>query len=153
METKRITGLIVVSLIIFSMLGIIIIKNSQKQNEKNYAEYEDGFELLATEDFDKEEVLARGYPVLLDIGGGECIPCKAMKPVLEELNEEWQNKVIVKFVDYWQYPDLADQFDFSVIPTQFFYDEDGELYTTHQGQITKDEVKEIFKEMGYSFDE
>lgn len=151
METKRITGLIVVSLIIISMLCIIIIKNSQKENEKNY-DVENGFELLATEDFKKEEVLSRGYPVLLDIGGGECVPCKAMKPVLEELNEEWQNKVIVKFVDYWQYPDLADQFNFSVIPTQFFYDEDGKLYTTHQGQITKDEVKEIFKEMGYSFD-
>lgn len=153
MENKRLIGLIVVSVIMIGMIGIVIAKNSEKEEELNYSTYEEGFELLAIEDFDKEEVLSRGYPVLLDIGGGECIPCKAMKPVLEELNEDWQGKVIVKFVDYWKYPDLADQFDFSVIPTQFFYDEDGKLYTTHQGQITKDEVIEIFKEMGYSFDE
>jgi len=152
MENRRLISLIVVLLIIMGMISIIIVKNSQKEKEANSDTYEKGFELLATEDFDKEEVLSRGYPVLLDIGGGECIPCKAMKPVLEELNEQWQKKVIVKFVDYWQYPDLANQFDFSVIPTQFFYDEDGKLYTTHQGQITKDEVIEIFKEMGYSFD-
>ncbi len=153
MENKRLISLIVVSLIVISLIGIMIVKDSQKEEEKNYSTNENGFELLATEDFDKKEVLSRGYPVLLDIGGGECIPCKAMKPVLEELNEQWQGKVIVKFVDYWQYPDLAEQFDFSVIPTQFFYDENGKLYTTHQGQITKEEVIEIFEEMGYSFDE
>lgn len=153
MKNKRFISLITVSLIIIGMIIIIVIKNSKNEEQVNNNTYERGFELLATKDFDKEEVLSRGYPVLLDIGGGECISCKAMKPVLEELNEQWQGKIIVKFVDYWKYPDLADQFNFSVIPTQFFYDEDGKLYKTHQGQITKDEVIEFFKEMGYSFDE
>lgn len=152
MKNKKLISLIVVSLIIISMIIIIIVKNNQKK-ELNYNIYIEGFALLATEDFNKEEVLSRGYPVLLDIGGGECIPCKAMKPVLEELNEQWQGKVIVKFVDYWKYPDLAKQFNFSIIPTQFFYNKNGKLYKTHQGQITKDEVVKIFKEMGYSFDE
>ena len=153
MKNKRLIGLVVVSLIIISMISIIIIKNSSKEEEINSNTYEAVFELLATKDFDKKEILSKGYPVLLDIGGGECLPCKAMKPVLEQLNEEWQGKAIVKFIDYWKYPALADQFDFSIIPTQFFYDEDGKLYTTHQGQITKEEVIEIFEEMGYSFDE
>lgn len=153
MENKRLTSLLVVSLIIIGMITIIIIKNGQKNKEFYPNNYEKGFELLATEDFDKEEVLSRGYPSLLDIGGGECIPCKAMKPVLVELNDEWQGKVIVKFIDYWKYPDLGNQFNFSVIPTQFFYDKDGKLYKTHQGQITKEEVIDTFEEMGYSFNE
>lgn len=151
MENKRLFSLIVVLLIIIGMIIVIVVKENKKEVEANSNPNEDGFELLATENFDKEEVLSRGYPVLLDIGGGECIPCKAMKPVLEELNEDWQGKVIVKFVDYWQYPDLANQFNFSVIPTQFFYDEEGNLYKTHQGQITKEEVIKVFKDMGYSF--
>ncbi len=153
MENKRLTSLLVVSLIIIGMISIIIIKDSQKGKEFIANNYEKGFELLATEDFDKEEVLSRGYPALLDIGGGECNSCKAMKPELEKLNQEWQGKVIVKFIDYWKYPELGEQFNFSVIPTQFFYDEDGKLYKTHQGQITKEEAIEIFKEMGYDFNE
>lgn len=152
MENKRIFNLVVVLLIVIGMIIIIVVKKNQKE-EVNSNNYKEGFELLATEDFNKDEVLSKGYPALLDIGGGECIPCKAMKPVLVQLNDEWQGKVIVKFIDYWKYPDLGEQFNFSVIPTQFFYDEDGKLYKTHQGQITKEEATEIFKEMGYSFDE
>lgn len=152
MENKKLVSLIVVILILISMISIAFIKSS-KDKEAKHINYKEGFELLATEDFNKEEVLSRGYPALLDIGGGECIPCKAMKSVLEELNEKWQGKVIVKFVDYWKYPDLANQFSFSIIPTQFFYDEEGNLYKTHQGQITTEEVINIFKDMRYRFDE
>lgn len=151
MENKKLFSVIVVFLIIICMIIIVVKKNQKEEVSSNT--YKDGFELLATENFDKEEVLSKGYPTLLDIGGGECIPCKAMKPVLVQLNDEWQGKVIVKFIDYWKYPELGEQFNFSVIPTQFFYDEDGKLIETHQGQITKEEVIDIFKEMGYDFNE
>ncbi|NLA33051.1 MAG: thioredoxin family protein [Mollicutes bacterium] len=74
-----------------------------------------------------------------------------MAKVLQELNKELMGKAIVKFVDYWKYGYLASQFEFEVIPTQFFYDKNGNLYKTHQGEISKSEALNIFKEMGYDF--
>lgn len=148
MKNNKALIIFIISIVLL-MAGIIIFKpKDQKADTSNSA---NGFELLTTKDFNKEDVLARGYPTMLDIGGAECVPCKAMKPVLDELNKEWQGKAIVKFVDYWKYPKLANQFEFKVIPTQFFYDKNGKLFKTHEGGITKEEVITIFKEMGYDF--
>ena len=144
-------GIIIVVLII--LIGLIIIKYSNNDQKSSNENVITGFELLASTDFKKEEILALGYPTLLDIGGAECIPCKAMAPVLKELNKELMGKAIIKFVDYWKYPHLASQFQFNVIPTQFFYDEHGELNRVHEGGITKEGILAIFKEMGYTFDE
>lgn len=150
-EENKIFGIIVVVIIIIGLIAIIAIKGSNKEETKTQNEGIWALDVKAS--FKKEDVLESGYPALLDIGGAECIPCKSMRPVLEELNEEWQGKIVVNFVDYWKYPDLAKQFEFSSIPTQFFYDENGKLYTTHLGAITKQEVIDTFKKMGYSFNE
>jgi len=87
-------------------------------------------------------------PILIDFGADACIPCQMMHPTLEELNTELRGKAIVKFIDVWKYPEAANGFDFSLIPTQFFFDKDGNLYTSHTGILEKDEIISIFKEMG-----
>jgi thioredoxin 1 len=51
-----------------------------------------------------------------------------MAPVLKKLNEEWQGKVNVKFVDVWKYPNEADNFPLQVIHTQFFFDGQGKPF-------------------------
>ena len=94
-----------------------------------------------------------------------------MAPVLKKLNQEWQGKVIVKFVDVWKYPDASGDFPLQVIPTQFFFDAQGKpyvpsdpegmqmimyslkdtqehVYTAHQGGLTEEQFRAIFKEMG-----
>ncbi len=143
--------MLIIIFIAFILLVLLASKNDD--SKKDNANVIAGFELLAGPDFKKEEVLALGYPTLLDVGGAECIPCKAMAPVLEELNEELMGVAIIKFVDYWKYPKLASQFQFNVIPTQFFYDETGKLVKTHEGGITKEGILAIFAEMGYNFNE
>lgn len=130
------------------------------------------FSLLATE-IDLEKLKSHGIPIIIDFGADECIPCKEMAPVLKKLNEEWQGKVIVKFVDVWKYPELAEDFPVSVIPTQFFFDAKGNpyvpseklmneipfnlyslkdteehVYTSHEGGLTEEQIKTIFAEMG-----
>lgn len=152
---KKVFGLVVVISIILILGGLYIIKRNKEETNSvpSYSISIRGFELNVQTDFNKEEVITRGYPTMLDIGGGDCIACKQMKPILEKLNEEWQGLVIVKFVDYWKYPHLADQFNFKVIPTQFFYDDKGKLFKTHEGAITEAEIRNIFEEMGYEFNE
>jgi thioredoxin 1 len=110
-------------------------------------------------------------PIIIDFGADSCIPCKEMAPVLKKLNAEWQGKVIVKFVDVWKYPDAAGDFPLQVIPTQFFFDAQGNpyvpsdpegmqmilyslkdtqehVYTAHQGGLTEQQIRAVFEEMG-----
>ncbi len=144
---KENKNLLIISLVIIGIVLIGIIKASLEVEHST----SETFDLHVDAGFNKEAVLNEGYPTMLDIGGADCIPCKAMAPVLEKLNEDLEGKAIIKFVDYWKYPALANQFEFSVIPTQFFYDADGNLFTTHEGEITEEEALDIFKEMGYEF--
>ncbi len=150
MKNNKIFGIFIVIAIFCSMIIMFSINND---NKNEVIDYIDGFELLATPDFNKQEVITRGYPTMLDIGGADCIPCKAMKQVLIDLNKDLQGKAVIKFIDYWKYPILANQFEFKVIPTQFFYYADGNLYTTHEGEIKKEEAILMFEEMGYKFNE
>jgi len=46
-------------------------------------------------------------PKLLDLGATQCIPCKRMAPILEEMREEYAGRMEVVFVDVWQNPDAA----------------------------------------------
>lgn len=127
--------------------------------------------LLAATAIDLDKLKSYGLPILIDFGADSCIPCKEMAPVLKKLNQEWQGKVIVKFVDVWKYPDAAADFPVQVIPTQFFFDAQGNpyvpsdpegmqmimyslkdtgehVYTAHQGGLTEQQIRAVFEEMG-----
>lgn len=44
----------------------------------------------------KKEVLESKLPVLIDFYGEGCAPCEALEPILEDLAEELDGKLIVK---------------------------------------------------------
>lgn len=168
-------------LIVIAIVGIYVIKNNEQKAGGNGQTAENGgqsqishdeaaFELDATDDFDLEEILSYGLPVIIDFGSDSCIPCKEMAPTLQELNEELRGKVIVKFVDVWENTDAAGDIPLRVIPTQFFFDKDGKpyvpsdenstfimyehkdtgehLFTAHEGAMEKEDILAVFAEMG-----
>lgn len=123
-----------------------VIENSEEKNieiDKNDANFE-----LSVNSLNLEELKSYGLPILIDFGSDSCIPCKMMAPVLKELNAELRGKAIIKFVDVWEYPEASEGFEFSLIPTQFFIDKNGEIYSSHTGAITKEEALKILREMG-----
>lgn len=122
---------------------------------------------------DLEEINAYGVPTVIDFGSDSCIPCKAMAPVLETLNTEFQGRAAVQFMDVWEYTDVVENFPVQVIPTQVFFTAEGKpfvpseelaakipftlystrdtgehVFTVHQGGITEEEMRMIFAEMG-----
>lgn len=167
--SKSVSKIIIPVLIIVAIGMIWYIKKSNKTpivTEDNSA-----FALHVTDNLDLEQLKSYGLPIMIDFGADSCIPCKEMAPVLKELNEELRGKVIIKFVDVWKYQSLAEGYPISVIPTQVFFDKEGNPYTpsnpeasqmqmynakdtkkhvftTHEGGMTKEEVLAVFKEMG-----
>jgi thioredoxin 1 len=87
-------------------------------------------------------------PMLVDLGKGTCIPCKKMKPILEELEKEYKGKAIVKVIDLRYEPKEADKYKIRLIPTQIFFDAERKEVFRHEGFMDKQSIKAKFAEMG-----
>ena len=95
-----------------------------------------------------EQALANGLPTLAEFGRGVCIPCKQMKPILEDLAKEYEGKVNVLIISVDEYRDLTTQYGIMAIPTQIFLDSEGQEVTRHMGFFAKDDIIAQLKEMG-----
>jgi thioredoxin 1 len=93
-------------------------------------------------------VAAAKLPKLLDLGAGKCIPCKAMVPVLEELEKEYAGRMIVEFIDVWKNEGAGKQYGVDIIPTQIFYDATGKELFRHTGFFGKEDILAKWKELG-----
>lgn len=87
-----------------------------------------------------EKVLASGKPTLAEFGGTNCVPCKSMWPILDELAKEYQGKLNVVIVDVAKYQELADKYGVRTIPMQLYFDSKGQVITRHLGAVTKEEL-------------
>jgi thioredoxin 1 len=92
-------------------------------------------------------------PMLLDFGAKECIPCKKMAPILVELEKEYKEILTVKFIDVWQTQNVskAKKYNINSIPTQIFLDENGKELWRHVGFISKEDILNKWKTLGYDF--
>jgi thioredoxin 1 len=90
-------------------------------------------------------------PRLVDIGAGTCIPCKMMKPILEELQATRAHQFETVFIDLNHQRDEATRYKIRVIPTQIFFDENGREYGRHEGFMSKEQILDIWKQLGYEF--
>lgn len=125
----------------------ILEANNSEEVAKSIDKNDPNFE-LSTPSFDIETLTSYELPILLDFGAEWCGPCQRMHPILEELNSELRGKAIVKYVDIDKYKDATKDFDFTLIPTQYFINKDGEIYKTHTGIMPKEDVIGVLKEMG-----
>lgn len=88
------------------------------------------------------------YPALVDVGAKQCIPCKMMEPVLEELKAEYAGVLRVEFIDVQVDPQTATKLGVRGIPTQIFYDASGKERYRHMGYISKERILATFKRLG-----
>lgn len=87
-------------------------------------------------------------PGLVDLGADKCIPCKKMAPILKELRAEYAGRATVNFIDVWKNPSAGREYGIRVIPTQIFYDREGNEVWRHEGFLSKEAIVAKFKELG-----
>jgi len=90
--------------------------------------------------FPLEKALANGKPTLAEFGWRECIPCKSMRPILEELAKAYKDKLNVVIVEIPYHEDLADKYDIMVMPVQIFFDSNGKEMVRHAGFLGKEQI-------------
>ena len=87
-------------------------------------------------------------PKLIDLGAGKCIPCKMMKPILDELKRDYADRFVTEFIDVWENPDAGKPYSIEVIPTQIFFDATGKELFRHVGFYGKEDILGKWKELG-----
>lgn len=91
-----------------------------------------------------EDLIKSPVPVLVDFYAEWCGPCKAMKPVLEELKQIVGEKARIAKIDVDQHEELATKYRIQAVPT-FILFKDGEAVWRHSGVIKSMELQEIIE--------
>jgi thioredoxin 1 len=89
-----------------------------------------------------------GLPRLLDLGAGHCVPCKMMKPVLTELQTGYAEQFETLYIDIAQNRAAAREYEVRVIPTQIFFDAEGNERFRHEGFMSKEDILAKWAELG-----
>lgn len=91
-----------------------------------------------------DELVNSETPVLLDFSATWCGPCRAMRPVLDEIREEFGERVRVQEIDVDEYTDLAVHMKVMGVPTFMLYRNGRELWR-QPGVLTKEALKKVIE--------
>lgn len=88
-----------------------------------------------------------GKIVLIDFFATWCGPCKAMTPVMEEMEKKFGDRIEFKRVDVDQEPELAQKYNVQAIPTLVFLSADDEVIDIIQGYHDANQMDEIMNKI------
>ncbi len=97
---------------------------------------------------DLRALASKRMPVMLEFGRGWCIPCKYMKPILEDMARAYAGRAIVTTVDMDANKDLVRDFKVRMMPTQVFLTPDGKEFFRNEGTLEREQIAQVFAKMG-----
>ncbi len=80
-------------------------------------------------------------PLVIDFWATWCGPCRAIAPIVEELANEYEGKVVIAKCDVEECDDIAAEFSIRNIPTLIFI-KDGAVKDKLVGAVSKAKVEE-----------
>lgn len=124
--------ILAVPLILGLLLALPVLSGCSKKSNS----------VSSTSDFDK--ILQDNPVVLVDFQADWCPPCRAMKPVVHELEQQYKGKVKVVEIDVDANPELAQRYRASSIPL-FLVFKNGVRVDSILGAVPRGELEAALK--------
>lgn len=97
-----------------------------------------------TDDSFETDVLGSETPVLVDYWAEWCGPCKMIAPVLEEVADEYADKMTVAKLNIDENPNTPPKYGIRGIPTLMMF-RGGEVIATKVGALSKTQLIEFIQ--------
>jgi thioredoxin 1 len=91
---------------------------------------------------------AKAQVTFIELGSVNCIPCKAMQPVMRQLESRFGGQIQIVFHDVWKDDTPAKTYNIQVIPTQVFLDQNGLEFHRHEGFYPFEEIEKLLRNRG-----
>lgn len=97
---------------------------------------------ITSENF--ESLKGGEQPLVVDFWATWCGPCRMIAPIVAELAQEYDGKIVVGKCDVEENDELAENFGIRNIPTILFF-KNGEVVDKLVGAVSKAKLEEKFK--------
>ena len=91
-----------------------------------------------------ESLKGGNLPLVVDFWATWCGPCRMVGPIISELAEKYDGKIVVGKCDVEESDDLAAEFGIRNIPTVLFF-KNGEIVDKLVGAVPKAKFEEKFE--------
>ena|SRR5665213_2190875 len=95
-----------------------------------------------SDDSFETEVIESNIPVIVDFWAQWCGPCKALAPLLEDIAQQYTNKVKFVKLDVDHNPSTPPKFGVRGIPTLIIF-KDGQVKATQVGLLNKGDLTQF----------
>ena len=95
-----------------------------------------------------ENLPVKGMVTMIDLGKKNCTQCKMMAPILEKLKIEYKEKAEIVFINLLDDPEQQYRFKLKALPTQIFFNREGEEVYRHIGFMSEKDIVAQLKKMG-----
>jgi thioredoxin 1 len=96
------------------------------------------------------ETVSKAKITFIELGSVNCIPCKAMQPVMHAIQQKYQHQIEIIFYDVWkpEQKHYAQKYGIRLIPTQVFLDVKGIEIMRHEGFFPMEELVTFLESQG-----
>lgn len=90
-------------------------------------------------------VLKSPTPVVLEFGTSECPDCRKLQSIVDQLADDYEDKVEVYYVDVDKVPEVQELYDVSDLPTMILFKE-GNPQDKLVGPHSEQEINNFFRQ-------